>query len=98
MARQKLKLGMPEVATEADKRHEAEPDGWRKNRLLAVKLAAQGEHTAAQIADLCGIARGHLFCWIKKVRQEGLEALLTREKPGPREGARHGLSEEAAQE
>lgn len=98
MAGQKLRLGLPEVAAEINKRHAAEPDGWRKNRLLAVKLAAQGEHTAAQIADLCGIARGHLFCWIKKVRTGGLEALLTREKPGPRKGTRHGLSEAAARE
>lgn len=98
MAGQKLRLGLPEVAAEINRRHAAEPDGWRKNRLLAVKLAAQGEHTAAQIADLCGIARGHLFCWMKKVRTEGLEALLTREKPGPREGARRGLSEKAARE
>ena len=98
MAGQKLRLGLPEVAAEINQRHAGEPDGWRKNRLLVVRLAAQGEHTAAQIADLCGIARGHLFCWMKKVRTGGLEALLTREKPGPREGTRHGLSEEAARE
>jgi transposase len=93
MATRKLRLGLPEAAADIDKRHAAEPDGWRKNRLLAVKLAARGESSAAQIADLCGIARGHLFHWLKIVRTEGLEALLTRQKPGPREGACRGLDE-----
>lgn len=98
MARHKLRLGLPEVAAGIDERHAAEPDGWRKNRLLAVKLAARGEYSSAEIADLCGIARGHLFCWLKTVRTEGLEALLTREKPGPREGTCRGLDEGIAKE
>ena len=75
------------MAAVIDQKHTAEKDGWRKNRLLAIKLAARGEHTSAEIADLCGIARGHLFRWLATVRKGGLEALLTREKPGPREGS-----------
>ena len=50
----KLKLGMPEVAAQIDERHRQEGDGWRKTRLLAVKLVARGESTSAEIADLCG--------------------------------------------
>ena len=61
MPGRKLKLNQPAVAACIDQRHAREPDGWRKTRLLAVKLAARGESTAAQIADLCGIARGHVF-------------------------------------
>ena len=91
MAGVKLKLGMPEVAARIDEMHAREPDGWRKTRLLAVKLAARGESTSAQIADLCGIARGHVFVWLKIVRERGLDALLERGKPGPKEGVCRGV-------
>lgn len=91
MARPKLKLGLPDVAATIGRRHAKERDPWCKNRLLAIKLAAAGEHTAAEVADLCGITRGHLFEWIKTVREGGLEALLTRGKRGPREGTCRGL-------
>jgi transposase len=98
MPRPNLKLGLPDVAAIIDKRHTKESDPWRKNRLLAVKLAARGEHTAAAIADLCGIARGHLFTWIKIVREQGLEALLERGKRGPKEGTCRGLEPNVAAE
>ena len=92
MAKITLRLGRPDVAAIIDDRHAAEKDGWRKNRLLAVKLAARGEHTSAEIADLCCIARGHLFRWLAAVRKGGLEALLMRDKPGPKEGSPRGVA------
>lgn len=98
MPRPNLKLGMPEVAAVIDKRHATERDPWKKNRLLAIKLAAHGEHTAEAVADLCGIARGYLFEWIKVVREHGLEALLERRKRGPKEGSRRGLEESVRKE
>ena len=82
---------MPEVAARVDTRHAREPDGWRKTRLLAVKLAARGESTSAEIAELCGIARGHVFVWLRVVRERGLDALLQRAKPGPQEGMCRGV-------
>jgi transposase len=91
MAGIKLKLGLPEVAARIDELHAREPEGWRKTRLLAVKLAARGQSTSAQIADLCGIARGHVFVWLKIVRTRGLDALLERGKPGPKEGVYRGV-------
>lgn len=91
MAKNTLRLGRPDVAAIIDEKHAAEKDGWRKNRLLAIKLAARGEHTSAEIADLCGIARGHLFRWLAAVRAGGLEALLKRDKPGPRDGSPRGV-------
>lgn len=91
MAKSTLRLGRPDVAAIIDGKHAAEKDGWRKNRLLAIKLAARGEHTSAEIADLCGIARGHLFRWLAAVRAGGLEALLARDKPGPKEGSPRGI-------
>ena len=96
MPGRKLTLGRPEVAAGIEKRYAKERDGRRKNRLLAIKLVARGEHTSAQIADLCGVARGRLFEWLKTVRSEGLDALLDYGKPGPREGTRRGLSEPVA--
>ena len=81
-----LQLGRPEVAAVIDEGYAQEPDGWRKRRLLAVKLAAKGEYTSAEVAELCGIARSHLFVWLNLVREGGLDALLERGKPGPKEG------------
>lgn len=89
-----LKLGRPEVAAVIDERYASEPDGWRKRRLLAVKLAAKGEYTSAEAAELCGISRSRLFVWLGCVREEGLEALLQREKPGPKEGTFRGVKPE----
>ena len=79
------------MAAVIDARFAAEPDGWRKRRLLAVKLAAKGQSTSAGVAEWCGIARSHLFVWLRRVRDEGLEALLARDKPVPREGTRRGV-------
>ncbi|MDB6133275.1 MAG: hypothetical protein JWM59_1518 [Verrucomicrobiales bacterium] len=89
MAGARLHLDLPEVTGVIDKMHAAEREGWRKTRLLAVKLAARGTCTSAEVADLCGIARGHLFRWIAAVRQGGIAALLTRGVRGRRaEGPR----------
>ena len=93
-----LQLGSPEVAAVIDERYAQEPDGWRKRRLLAIKLAAKGEYTSAEVAELCGIARTHLFVWLKLVRESGLEALLERDKPGPKEGTRRGVPPEVMSE
>ena len=89
-----LQLGSLEVAAIIDERYAQEPDGWRKRRLLAIKLAAKGEYTSAEVAERCGIARTHLFVWLKLVRETGLEALLERAKPGPKEGTRRGVPPE----
>ena len=47
-----LNLGRADVAAVIDERYAKEPDGWRKRRLLAVKLAAKGEYTSAEVAEL----------------------------------------------
>jgi transposase len=94
MPGRKTKLGCPEVAAVIDDLHAKEPDGWRKNRLLAVKLAAKGEFTSDEIADLCGVSRTHIYKWFKIARESGLDALLEREKPGPREGSCRGIAPE----
>ena len=97
MAGKKLRLGCPEVAAGIDQKYAKEREGWRRNRLLAVKLAAAGEHTSSEVADLCGISRGHLFVWLKIVREEGLEALLNRQSPGPSKGTCRGVKKEVVE-
>ena len=87
----KLKLGMPEVAKGIDGRHARERTGWRRTRLLAVKLVARGEATSAQIAEVCGVSRGRLFVWLNTLRKKGLEALLERGRPGPKKGTCRGV-------
>lgn len=98
MPGRKLHLNKPEVAGIIDARYAQERDGWRKTRLLAIKLAARGDSTAKDIAELCGIARGYVFVWIKTVREEGLEALLERGKPGPKEGTCRGVQPKVIKE
>ena len=98
MPGRKRKRNNPEVAACSDERHAREPDGWRKTRLLAVKLAARGESTAAQIAALCGRARGHVFVWLSVVRERGPEALRKRGRPGPREGTGRGVKARVIQQ
>ena len=71
--------------------HARERTGWRRTRLLAVKLVARGEATSAEIADLCGVSRGRLFVWLNMLREKGLEALLERGQPGPKEGTCRGV-------
>jgi transposase len=89
-----LKLGLPKVAAIIDKRYAQESDGWRKRRLLAIKLAAKGEYGAEEVAELCGISRSRVFVWLKRVRKDGLEALLERDKPGPKDGTYRGVEPE----
>ena len=89
-----LKLGLPEVAARIDERYANEGDGWRKRRLLAIKLAAKGQYRSEEIAELCGISRSRLFVWLQCVRKQGLEALLQRDKPGPKEGTCRGVKPE----
>lgn len=60
--------------------------------LRELKRLLWGEHTSAEIADLFGIARGHLFEWLKALRKEGLEAFLDDGKPGPKAVSRRELS------
>ena len=90
----KLKLGMPEVVVRAAEMHAKQPHGWRKTRLLAVKLAGSGEWTSEEVAEVCGVSRGRVFVWLRTVRERGLEALLERGKTGPKEGACRGVRAE----
>lgn len=50
-----------------------------QQRLLAMRLAASGRLTAAQIAEQLGISRRQFFNWVKALKEGGVEGLLARE-------------------
>ena len=53
-----------------------------QQRVLAMRLAASGELTAAQIAHHVGISRRQFFNWVTALKQGGVPALLERKHGG----------------
>ena len=53
-----------------------------QQRLLAMRLAASGQLTAAQIAEQLGISRRQFFNWVSALKGGGVEGLLGREHGG----------------
>lgn len=98
MARKTLKLCCSEVAANIDKLHKVEKTGWRKDRLLAIKLASKGENTSQEIADLCGLSRAKIFELVRDVRNGGLEAIWDKNSGGRPEGWRKEVSEQVMKE
>lgn len=98
MRTRKLRLERPDLGLKIEQRYRGEKDVRSKTRLLCVKLAAEGGSSAEQIAEICGCSRASVFEWMKAFRSGGFEALLERGKPGPRNGERRGLPEQASRE
>jgi transposase-like protein len=53
-----------------------------QQRLLAARLAASGQFTAAQIAEQLGISRRSFFDWMNALKAGGLAGLLERQHGG----------------
>ena len=53
-----------------------------QRRLLAARLAASGQFTAAQIGQQVGISRRRFFAWMKAFKAGGLAGLLQRQHGG----------------
>jgi transposase len=51
-------------------------------RLLAMRLAASGQFTAAQIAEQIGISRRQFFHWVNALKTGGVKQLLERDHGG----------------
>ena len=94
----KLKLGRPDLSAQIEQKYRQEKDTRHKVRLLCMKLAASGEHSAGEIAKICGCSRASVFEWIKAFREGGFKGLLQREKPGPQAGELRGLAEEVSRQ
>jgi len=91
MRKRKLRIGKAVAAAELEAAYRREQDARRRTRLLCVKLAATGEHSAEQIAQICGCSRATIFEWLKAFRTGALEQLLARQKPGPEAGELRGV-------
>ena len=68
-----------------------------QQRLLAMRLAASGQLTAAQIAEQLGISRRQFFHWVSALKSGGLESLLQREHGGGRPAQLKGTALEQLQ-
>jgi transposase len=55
-------------------------DASDQKRLLAMRLAASGQLTAAQIAEQLGISRRQFFNWVSALKKGGVEGLLARQR------------------
>jgi hypothetical protein len=56
-------------------------------------MGASGAHASQDIADICGVSRAMFFEWAKSFREGGFDALLEREKPGPKGMKLRGVPE-----
>ena len=81
----KLKLGRPDLSAQIEQRYRQEKDSRHMVRLLCMKLAASGERSAAEIAEICGCSRASVFEWIKAFREGGFESLCRGKSPVPRQ-------------
>jgi transposase len=57
-------------------------DAKGQQRLLAARMAASGQFTAAQIAEQIGISRRRFFDWMNALKAGGLAGLLQRQHGG----------------
>lgn len=79
MARPKIKL-KPERQAELKKLLHKTNHGKDRERLQAAYLAAGGQHTTAQIADVLGRAKSAVQRWLEAWKKEDLAGLLRRGK------------------
>ena len=50
---------------------------WKQQRLQAMRMAAQGQWSLQQIADAVDAGRSSVAVWLKTLREQGFEALVT---------------------
>lgn len=85
MARTRKKLDVLGQGEEVLTRLKKEPPGWRRERLLAIKLGLQGGKSLQEIAADVGRARSVIQEWLESYRQGGIERLLQKRRGrGPR--------------
>ncbi len=73
-----FRLDVPELASQLDDRFAqcTSPRGFE--RLTAVRLGLGGQHTLAQIGETVGRSRSRIIEWMRVVREEGLDSLLSK--------------------
>lgn len=75
-------LNRPDLAQAVADELRACKDTKRQQRLLAARMAASGQFTAAQIAEQIGISRRRFFDWMNALKAGGVAGLLQREHGG----------------
>jgi transposase len=85
-------LKRPELAAAVTKALADCRDVCSHQRLLAMRLAASGQFTAAQIAEQIGISRRQFFHWVNALKAGGVEGLLARDHGGGQPARIHGCA------
>lgn len=80
MARKRDILDTHGQAEEVLRRFSKEKPGWRKERLLSIKLGLEGKHTNKQIASIVGCHADTINNWFKLFRLGGIAKLLIKDK------------------
>jgi transposase len=75
-------LNRPDLAQAVAEELRTCKDVKQQQRLLAARLAASGQLTAAQIAEQLGISRRRFFDWMNALKAGGLAGLLERQHGG----------------
>jgi len=75
-------LHRPELAQRVATQLRTCQDVNDQQRLLAMRMAASGQFTAAQIAEQMGISRRQFFHWVNALKTGGVAGLLEREHGG----------------
>jgi len=95
MARKKRALDVKGEADAVLARLKKEPAGWRRERLLAIKLGLEGKLNLEEIAGQLGRARSAIQRWFDAYRKGGIEGLLIKNKGnGPKPLVRGKVAEE----
>jgi transposase len=95
MARTRRNLDPHGQAAQVLQQLKREPAGWRRERLLAVKLGLEDQLDLEEIAAYLGRARSCIQGWLDRFRRGGLDALLAPPRRG--QGPASPLSAELAQ-
>jgi transposase len=94
MARYLPDLGVAK-ATELAAAWKEHTEPWARQRLLVLRLVAQHELNAGQIAAAAGVGRATVFRYLDKFQREGIAGLLRREHKGGQEPTLAGADYEA---
>jgi transposase len=83
-------LKRPDLATAVTTALRDCKDVRSHQRLLAMRLAASGQFTAAQIAEQIGVSRRQFFHWVNALKAGGVVRLLERDHGGGQPAQVHG--------
>lgn len=82
MARPRSALDPLHQGAQVFARHPREKVGWRRERLLAVKLGLEGELSSKAIAAQLGHSQTTLTTWFNLYRQGDIDGLLEQKQRG----------------